>query len=89
MLKALSTGLLGGSYYSLLFLVAGLDRARFEPVVEFARDFLIPRFEAGGTRAILRFSTMPVLLARQRSCTSTTASSATFPALPKTAASIR
>jgi glycosyltransferase involved in cell wall biosynthesis len=40
-------GTIGGSYFSLLFLVSGLDRARFDPLVVFAREnTLIPRFHA-------------------------------------------
>ena len=38
-------GTIGGSYLSLLFLVSGLDRTRFDPLVVFARENkLIPRF---------------------------------------------
>jgi len=40
-------GTIGGSYFSLLFLVSGLDRTRFEPVVVFAaQNSLQPRFDA-------------------------------------------
>lgn len=42
-------GTVGGSYFSLLFLVRGLDRQRYEPIVVFAADNpLIPRFHAAG-----------------------------------------
>lgn len=42
-------GTIGGSFYSLLFLVENLDRTRFHPIVVFHRDHvLIPRFEASG-----------------------------------------
>jgi glycosyltransferase involved in cell wall biosynthesis len=38
-------GTVGGSYFSLLFLVRGLDRQRYRPIVVFAADNpLIPRF---------------------------------------------
>ena len=40
-------GTIGGSYFSLLFLVSGLDRTRYEPLVVFAAsNSLLPRFEA-------------------------------------------
>jgi glycosyltransferase involved in cell wall biosynthesis len=42
-------GTVGGSYYSLLFLLQGLDKSRFDPVVVFRRDTPIrPKFEATG-----------------------------------------
>lgn len=42
-------GTVGGSYFSLLFLVRGLDRRRYEPIVVFAADNpLIPRFHEAG-----------------------------------------
>jgi glycosyltransferase involved in cell wall biosynthesis len=48
-------GTIGGSYFSLLYLVSGLDRARFEPLVVFAADTpLRPRFEAADIRTLLR-----------------------------------
>jgi glycosyltransferase involved in cell wall biosynthesis len=38
-------GTIGGSYFSLLFLLEGLDRARFEPIVVFHREHaLLDRF---------------------------------------------
>ena len=47
-------GTIGGSYFSLLFLVAGLDRTRFEPIVVFATpNSLLPRFEAAGVRTLI------------------------------------
>src|SRR5262245_48901665 len=56
-------GTIGGSYYSLLFLVAGLDRARYEPVVVFARDNgLVPRFRAAGAKLIVREPMPPLVL---------------------------
>lgn len=42
-------GTVGGSYFSLLFLVRGLDRQRYQPIVVFAADNpLIPRFREAG-----------------------------------------
>jgi glycosyltransferase involved in cell wall biosynthesis len=42
-------GTIGGSYYSLLYLTAGLDRHVFEPIVAFHRDHaLVPRFREHG-----------------------------------------
>jgi glycosyltransferase involved in cell wall biosynthesis len=47
-------GTIGGSYFSLLFLVAGLDRTRFEPIVVFAAPTpLEPRFAAAGIRTLV------------------------------------
>lgn len=47
-------GTVGGSYFSLLFLVQGLDRRRFEPVVVFQREHALwARFErAAGVRLV-------------------------------------
>jgi glycosyltransferase involved in cell wall biosynthesis len=40
-------GTIGGSYFSLLYLVKGLDRTRYEPTVVFQRGHsLLPQFEA-------------------------------------------
>lgn len=42
-------GTIGGSYFSLLYLVQGLDRTLYDPVVVFQKDNnLIPVFEASG-----------------------------------------
>jgi glycosyltransferase involved in cell wall biosynthesis len=47
-------GTIGGSYFSLLFLVAGLDRTRFEPVVVFAApNALQPRFAEAGVAMLI------------------------------------
>ena len=48
-------GTIGGSYFSLLFLVAGLDKTRFSPTVVFHKDNnLIPRFrETGATVCVV------------------------------------
>lgn len=47
-------GTVGGSYFSLLYLVSGLDRASFEPVVVFAAPTpLAPQFEAAGVRTMI------------------------------------
>jgi glycosyltransferase involved in cell wall biosynthesis len=45
---------IGGSYFSLLFLVAGLDQSRFTPLVVFAREnSLLPSFRATGARTLI------------------------------------
>jgi glycosyltransferase involved in cell wall biosynthesis len=47
-------GTIGGSYFSLLFLVSGLDRTRFEPLVVFAAEnSLVPRFQATGAQTLI------------------------------------
>lgn len=47
-------GTIGGSYFSLLFLVSGLDQARFMPVVVFSTEnTLLPRFHAAGARTLI------------------------------------
>jgi glycosyltransferase involved in cell wall biosynthesis len=54
---------IGGSYYSLMFLVAGLDRQRFVPVVVFSTEnALIPRFNSYGVRTIVRSPAPPTIL---------------------------
>lgn len=56
-------GTVGGSFFSLLFLVSGLDRTRFEPVVVFAADnSLRPRFHAAGIPTLLVIPPRPVTL---------------------------
>lgn len=52
---------IGGSFFSLLFLVEGLDRERYKPTVVFSFEHrLIPRFEAAGARVIIRPLAKPV-----------------------------
>lgn len=47
-------GTVGGSYFSLLYLVSGLDRVKFEPVVVFAAPTaLASQFEAAGARTLV------------------------------------
>ena len=47
-------GTIGGSYFSLLFLVAGLDQTRFAPLVVFSTEnSLLPRFRATGARTLI------------------------------------
>jgi glycosyltransferase involved in cell wall biosynthesis len=47
-------GTIGGSYYSLLYLVKGLDRRRFEPLVVFhAENGLLPRFHEAGIETVV------------------------------------
>jgi glycosyltransferase involved in cell wall biosynthesis len=56
-------GTIGGSFFSLLFLVAGIDRARFEPIVVFAADNeLQPRFHAHAIRTVIRSLPQPLTL---------------------------
>lgn len=53
----------GGSYYSLLFLVSGLDRTRYDPIVVFAAgNDLLPQFHARGIRTIVRPLLSPVAI---------------------------
>ena len=48
-------GTVGGSYFSLLYLVSNLDRSRFDPTVVFAADTaLMPQFHAAGVRTAIR-----------------------------------
>jgi glycosyltransferase involved in cell wall biosynthesis len=47
-------GSIGGSYYSLLYLLQGLNREKYEPVVLFCEDnLLIPQFERVVDRVIV------------------------------------
>ena len=56
-------GTVGGSFYSLLFLVKGLDKSRYDPIVVFsAANELIPKFEAAGARVLIRPLARPVRL---------------------------
>ena len=58
-------GTIGGSYYSLLFLVAGLDRSRFDPVVVFrATNSLISRYNENGIRTLVIPKPKPTVLVR-------------------------
>ena len=52
--EANNDGTIGGSYFSLLYLVAGLDPARFAPLVVFTTEnSLLPRFRAAGARTLI------------------------------------
>jgi glycosyltransferase involved in cell wall biosynthesis len=56
-------GTIGGSYFSLLFLVSGLDRERFDPRVVFARENeLLPRFHASKVQTFIVPPASPVRL---------------------------
>ena len=56
-------GTIGGSFYSLLFLVKGLDKSRYVPIVVFSTaNELIAKFEAAGARVIIRPLARPVRL---------------------------
>jgi glycosyltransferase involved in cell wall biosynthesis len=47
-------GTIGGSYYSLLYLVKGLDRSRYRATVLFSRDHgLMPAFHEAGAETII------------------------------------
>jgi glycosyltransferase involved in cell wall biosynthesis len=47
-------GTIGGSHFSLLFLVSGLDQMRFQPLVVFATENgLLPRYHASGLRTLI------------------------------------
>ena len=51
---------IGGSYFSLLFLVAGLDKSRFSPTVVFHKDNnLIPQFEETGATVCVAPAPIP------------------------------
>ena len=54
-------GTVGGSYYSLLYLVKGLDRARFEPIVLFYTEHsLLPAFREAGIETLVWTRAKPV-----------------------------
>jgi glycosyltransferase involved in cell wall biosynthesis len=56
-------GTIGGSYFSLLFLVSGLDRSRYEPLVVFAAEHsLLPRYHAANVRTLICPPPKPVVL---------------------------
>ena len=56
-------GTVGGSFFSLLYLIEGLDRSRFEPVVVFAKEnTLVERFRAAGAPVHIRPVAPPVIL---------------------------
>lgn len=47
-------GTVGGSYYSLLYLLKGLDRARYHPIALFADDHtLMPAYHAAGIETLI------------------------------------
>ncbi len=47
-------GTVGGSYYCLLYLVKGLDRSRYDPVVVFQHEHsLLPEFHEAGVRTYI------------------------------------
>ena len=61
-------GTIGGSYFSLLFLVAGLDRSRFDPVVVFrSSNSLISRYNQNGIRTLVVRKPKPTVLVKQES----------------------
>lgn len=47
-------GTVGGSYFCLLYLVKGLDRSRYEPMVVFQNEHsLLPEFHEAGIRTVI------------------------------------
>jgi glycosyltransferase involved in cell wall biosynthesis len=53
-------GTIGGSYYSLLYLVKGLDRNRYSPLVVFHTEHtLLPRFQEAGIETVVLPPAMP------------------------------
>ena len=47
-------GTIGGSYYSLLYLIKGLDRTRYQPIALFSAEHsLLPSFRAAGAETII------------------------------------
>jgi glycosyltransferase involved in cell wall biosynthesis len=56
-----SDGTIGGSFFSLLFLIKNLDRTRFTPVVVFSTDnALVAQFQAAGAEVVIRPLARPV-----------------------------
>ena len=54
-------GTVGGSHFSLLFLVEGLNKKKYSPLVVFyQKNQLIPRFEQAGCKILLLRKTKPV-----------------------------
>lgn len=61
---------IGGSYFSLLFLVSGLDKARFDPIVVFRQPhMLMDRFSEAGVRVVIIPPQEPVNLGLARDAT--------------------
>jgi glycosyltransferase involved in cell wall biosynthesis len=53
-------GTIGGSYFSLLYLLQGLDKARYQPVVVFCSEHaLIPKYAEAGAQVIIRSPAPP------------------------------
>lgn len=47
-------GTVGGSFYSLLYLTGGLDRAKYEPIVVFHEDHsLLPEYTKAGVKTLI------------------------------------
>ncbi|MBM4340835.1 MAG: glycosyltransferase family 4 protein [Deltaproteobacteria bacterium] len=54
-------GTVGGSHFSLLFLIEGLNKAIYEPIVAFYQDnHLIPQYEVAGCRVIMMKKSKPL-----------------------------
>lgn len=59
-------GTIGGSYFSLLYLVEGLDKDRYEPLVVFYREnAMIPKFRETGAEIRVLSPPTPILLSRR------------------------
>lgn len=57
-------GTVGGAYFSLLYLVSGLDRTRYAPLVVFSSPtILAPQFEAAGAQTLVQPLKPPVQFA--------------------------
>ena len=66
-----SDGTIGGSFYSLFYLVDGLDKSRFEPRVIFYQDHsLLPLYHAAGIPTETFSKPRPVHLVRRTEASS-------------------
>ncbi len=56
-------GTVGGSYFSLLYLVSGLDRRRYNPIVIFHNEHpILPRYHAAGITTLIVPAYRPITL---------------------------
>lgn len=59
-------GTVGGSYFSLLYLVSGLDRRRYNPIVVFHNEHaILPRYHDAGITTLIVPAYRPITLASQ------------------------
>lgn len=55
-------GTIGGSFFSLLYLVAGLDKGKYNPIVVFHNEHaLLPQYHAAGIRTLIIPAYKPVV----------------------------